>query len=122
MGPCLDNQKAVTVLGTFLQNARVMDVIYKESYTDIEMEAGPYLSAIYEMYRPKRHPIDEIVSLHRVPFDLGVLHYASDTPMSKGKNLGAGSLSYFGMDSTYATSLAVLKRIFQVERERTASQ
>ena len=121
-GTVLDNQKAVTVLGTFLQNARVMDVIYKESYTDIEMEAGPYLSAIYEMYRPKRHPTDEIVSLHRVPFDLGMLHYASDTPMSKGKNLGAGSLSYYGMDSTYATSLAVLKRIFQVERERAASQ
>ena len=120
-GTVLDNQKAVTVLGTFLQNSRVMDVIYKESYTDIEMEAGPYLSAIYEMYRPKRHPTDEIISLHRVPFDLGMLHYASDTPMSKGKNLGAGSLSYFGMDSTYASSLAVLKRIFHVERKRTAS-
>jgi hypothetical protein len=40
------------VWGTFLQNATVMDVIYREGYTDIEMEAGPYLSAIYELFRP----------------------------------------------------------------------
>jgi hypothetical protein len=39
----------------------------------------------------------------------------SDTPLSKGKNLGAGTLSYFGMDSTYATTLAILRRIIQRE-------
>jgi hypothetical protein len=117
-GTVLDNQKAVSVLGTFLQNARVMDVIYREGYTDIEMEAGPYLSAVYEMYRPQRHPVNEIVNLYGVPFDVGILHYASDTPLSKGKNLAAGTLSYFGMDSTYATSIAILRRIFQKEVER----
>jgi Family of unknown function (DUF6909) len=117
-GTVLDNQKAVTVLGTFLQNKRVMDVMYRESYTDIEMEGGPYLSAMYEMYRPKRHPMNEIVSLHRVPFDIGLVHYASDTPMSKGKNLGAGTLSYYGMDSTYAVSIAVMRRIFEQETRR----
>ncbi|WP_075061729.1 DUF6909 family protein [Ornatilinea apprima] len=121
-GNVLDNQKAVTVMGTFLQNARVMDIIYRESYTDIEMEAGPYLSAIYELFRPKRHPQNEIVSLHRLPFDLGILHYASDTPMSKGKNLGAGTLSYYGMDSTYATSLAILRRIIHMEHQRAQNQ
>lgn len=121
-GTVLDNQKAVSVPGTFLQNAQYMDVFYREGYTDIEMEAGPYLSAIYEMYRPKRHPIDEIVNLNGVPFDIGVLHYVSDTPMSKGGNLGAGSLSYFGMDSTYAASLAVLRRIFIRERDRLQTQ
>ena len=117
-GTVLDNQKAVSVLGTFLQNARIMDVIYREGYTDIEMEAGPFLSAVYEMFRPKRHPVNEIISLHRLPFDLGMVHYASDKPMSKGKNLGAGTLSYFGMDSTYATSIAILRRIFELESER----
>ena len=121
-GTVLDNQKAVSVLGTFLQNARVMDVIYREGYTDIEMEAGPYLSAAYEMYRPNRHPVNEIVNLYGVPFDIGVLHYASDTPLSKGKNLGAGTLSYFGMDSTYAATLAVLRRIMKLECERLAGQ
>lgn len=117
-GSVLDNQKAVSVYGTFLQNARVMDVIYREGYTDIEMEAGPYLSAVYEMYRPQRHPVDEVVNLYGVPFDIGILHYASDTPLSKGKNLGAGALSYFGMDSTYATSIAIARRILSRERER----
>jgi hypothetical protein len=53
-----------------------------------------------------------------VPFDLGVIHYASDTPLGKGKNLGAGSLSYYGMDSTYAATLAVLQRIFSLEKDR----
>ena len=117
-GTVLDNQKAVSVQGTFLQNASYMDVFYREGYTDIEMEAGPYLSAVYEMYRPKRHPVDEIVNLYGLPFDLGIIHYASDTPLSKGKNLGAGSLSYYGMDSTYAASLAVLHRIFTLEGDR----
>lgn len=114
-GTVLDNQKAVNVRGTFLQTPRYMDVFYREGYTDIEMEAGPYLSAIYEMYRPKRYPKNEIVNLYGLPFDLGILHYASDTPLSKGSNLGAGSLSYFGMDPTYAASLAILRRIFYLE-------
>ncbi|KAA3647130.1 MAG: hypothetical protein DWQ07_06435 [Chloroflexi bacterium] len=117
-GTVLDNQKAVTVRGTFLQNSSYMDVFYREGYTSIEMEAGPYLSAAYEMYRPKRHPIDEIVNLYELPFDLGILHYASDKPLSKGKNLGAASLSYFGMDPTYATSIATLRRVFERERQR----
>ncbi len=63
-GTVLDNQKSITVQGTFLQNASYMDVFYREGYTVIEMEAGPYLSAIYEMHRPQRHPVNEIVNLY----------------------------------------------------------
>lgn len=121
-GTVLDNQKSITVQGTFLQNTRYMDVFYREGYTVIEMEAGPYLSAIYEMYRPQRHPVNEIVNLYGLPFDLGMIHYASDTPMGKGKNLGAGSLSYFGMDATYASALAILRRIFDQELRRLQFQ
>ncbi|MBE9535345.1 MAG: hypothetical protein IMF03_10100, partial [Proteobacteria bacterium] len=117
-GAILDNQKAVTVRGTFLQNDIYMDVFYREGYTDIEMEAGPYLSAVYEMYRPQRHPVNEVLNLYGIPFDLGILHYASDTPLSKGRNLGAGSLSYYGMDATYGVTIAILKRIFDLERNR----
>jgi len=51
-----------------------------------------------------------------VPFDLGILHYVSDTPLSKGKNLGRDAV-YFGMDSTYATTIAILKRIFGTGKE-----
>ena len=117
-GSTLDHQKAISVLGTFLQNADFMDVFYREGYTDIEMEAGPYLSAVSELTRPNRHPINEIVNLYDLPFDLGIVHYVSDTPLSKGKNLGAGSLSYNGIDSTYAASLAILQRILQLEKQR----
>jgi uncharacterized protein DUF6909 len=117
-GTVLDNQKGISVPGTFLQNPRYMGVIYNEGYTDIEMEAGPFLSSIYEAFRPKRHPVNEIVNLYGVPFDVGFLHYASDTPMSKGKNLGAGSLSYAGVDPTYATAIVILRRIFEQEEQR----
>ncbi len=116
-GTALDNQKGISVRGTFLQNERYMDVFYREGYTDIEMEAGPYLSAIYEAVRPTRHPTNEIVTLYAdtVPFDVGIIHYASDTPLSKGKNLGAQRLSYFGVDSTYAATVAILRRILSSE-------
>jgi hypothetical protein len=118
----LDNQKAISVPGTFLQNPSYMSVFYQEGYTIIEMEAGPYLSAIYEATRPKRHPQNEIVTLHGAPFDIGFLHYASDTPFTKGHNLGASSLSYAGVEPTYATALAILHRIFACESARVREQ
>ncbi len=121
-GTVMDNQKAITVRGTFLQNPDYMAVIYKEGYTDIEMEAGPFLSAITESIRPTRHPYDEIVNLYGAPFDIGFLHYASDKPMGKGQNLGMRSLSYFGIDSTYGASVAILKRILQREINELATQ
>lgn len=114
-GTVMDNQKAITVPGTFLQNEGYMSVFYQEGYTDMEMEAGPYLSAVYEMVRPRRHPYNEIVTLHQATFPIGVLHYASDTPLSKGHNLGSQNLSYFGMDPTYATMVAILRAILQTE-------
>lgn len=117
-GMVLDNQKAISAPGTFLQNTNYMSVFYREGYTDIEMEAGPYLSAIYEAHRPKRHPQNEIVNLFGLPFDLGFLHYASDTPMSKGHNLGSSNLSYAGVDPTYASSIAILRRILSREADR----
>ncbi len=117
-GSVLDNQKAITVPGTFLQNQQYMAVFYKEGYTDLEMEAGPYMSSIYEMSRPKGHPYNEIVNLYEAPFPVGILHYASDTPFSKGQNLGAQNLSYFGMDPTYATMVAILRHLLSAEIRR----
>jgi hypothetical protein len=114
-GTVMDNQKAITVPGTYLQNEGYMSVFYQEGYTDMEMEAGPYLSGVYEMVRPTRHPYNEIVNLQNAPFPIGIVHYASDTPFSKGKNLGTQNLSYYGMDPTYATMIAVLRAIFNNE-------
>lgn len=118
-GTVFDNQKAVTVRGTILQNRDFMHVFYEEGYTDIEMEAGPYLSGIYEDIYPKRYPVDEIVNLFiNAPYDIGLIHYASDTPISRRQTLLSKSLSYFGMDATYAASIAVMRRILTTELER----
>jgi hypothetical protein len=117
-GSVFDNQKAVTVRGTFLQNKDFVSVFYKEGYTDIEMESGPYLSGVYENIYPRRYPVNEIVNLFiNAPYDIGVVHYASDTPYSRRQSLLSKSLSYFGVDATYATSIAILRRIFAQEIE-----
>jgi Family of unknown function (DUF6909) len=115
-GSVFDNQKAVTVRGTFLQNKDFVSVFYKEGYTDIEMEVGPYLSGVYENIYPTRYPVNEIVNLFiNAPYDIGVIHYASDTPYSRRQTLLSKSLSYFGVDATYAASIAMLRRILSQE-------
>jgi hypothetical protein len=114
-GSVLDNQKAVSVKGTYLQNRQYLDFYYNANYTVVEMESGPYLNAVYEDQYLMRYPMGENINFARLPYDLGILHYASDTPYTRGKNLGAGSLSYFGMDSTYACAIAILRRIFEQE-------
>ena len=118
-GTVFDNQKSVTVRGTFLQNRDFMSVFYREGYTDLEMEAGPYLSAIYEDIYPQRYPVNEIVNLFiNAPYDIGILHYASDTPYSRRQTLLSKSLSYFGVDATYACSTAIVRRILETEVRR----
>ena len=114
-GSALDNQKALTTRGTFLQNQAYLDLFYRENYTVVEMEAGPYLNALYEDTFPTRYPMNENVNFSQVPVDFGVIHYASDTPYSRAYTLGARGLSYYGLDSTYASTLAILRRIFVQE-------
>jgi hypothetical protein len=114
-GSVLDNQRAVSSKGTFLQNQQYLDFYYRSYYTVIEMEAGPYLDAIYESIYSVRYPNGESINFVKMPFDFGMLHYASDTPYTRGKNLGAGSLSYYGMDSTYASAIAIVRRILDRE-------
>ena len=115
-GTVLDNQKALTVRSAFLQNRSYMGVFYREGYTVLEMEAGPYLSAVYELVDPRRHPRDEIVQLgDRAPFPIGILHYASDTPYSRRQELLSKSLGFFGMDATYACAVAIVRRILAAE-------
>ncbi len=114
-GSVLDNQKAVSSKGTFLQNRQYLDFYYRANYTVVEMESGPYLNAVYEALYTTRYPTGENINFARLPFDLGILHYASDTPYTRGKNLGAGSLNYFGMDSTYGAAIAIVRRILSNE-------
>jgi hypothetical protein len=114
-GSGLDNQRAVTVKSTFLQNRAYLDRWYREAYTVVEMEAGPYCAAVYEIADTARYPVGEQVSFSKLPIDFGIIHYASDTPYTQARTLGARGLSYRGMDSTYASSIAILRRILQQE-------
>jgi len=115
-GTGLDNQRTVTVKSTFLQNRSYLDFYYREAFTVVEMETGPYLDAVYEIADADRHPVGEAVNFSKLPLDLGIIHYASDTPYTQARTLGARGLSYYGMDSTYASSLAILRRILRLER------
>jgi hypothetical protein len=117
-GSVLDNQKVVTVRGTFLQNRDYLEFYYREQYTVVEMEAGPLLSAVYEASHPNRYPTDEHVHFRDAPFDLGLIHYASDTPYTQARTLGSRSLSFEGIDSTYAATVAVLRRVLALEARR----
>jgi hypothetical protein len=114
-GTGLDNQRAVTVKSTFLQNRSYLDFYYREAFTVVEMEAGPYCDAMYEIADAERHPVGEAVNFSKLPIDFGIIHYASDTPYTQARTLGAQGLSYYGMDSTYASSLAILRRILRLE-------
>ena len=114
-GNGLDNQRAVSVKGTFLQNRGYLDFYHREAFTVVEMEAGPYCSAVYELSEASRFPMGEPVNFSKLPIDFGIIHYASDTPYTQARTLGARGLSYFGMDSTYAASVVILRRILRLE-------
>jgi len=121
-GSGLDNQRAVTVKSTFLQNREYLDFYYREAFTVVEMEAGPYCNAVYEIADVDRYPVGEAVNFSKLPIDFGIIHYASDTPYTQARTLGARGLSYYGMDSTYASSLAILRRILELEGLLTDDQ
>jgi hypothetical protein len=114
-GSGLDNQRAVTVKSTFLQNRQYLDFYYREAFTVVEMEAGPYCNAVYEVADVDRYPVGEAVNFSKLPIDFGIIHYASDTPYTQARTLGARGLSYYGMDSTYASSLAIVRRVLALE-------
>jgi hypothetical protein len=114
-GSGLDNQRAVTVKSTFLQNREYLDFYYREAFTVVEMEAGPYCNAVYEVADVDRYPVGEAVNFAKLPIDFGIIHYASDTPYTQARTLGARGLSYYGLDSTYASSIAIVRRILSLE-------
>ncbi|MFA5895137.1 MAG: hypothetical protein WC851_05175 [Candidatus Shapirobacteria bacterium] len=114
-GSILTNQKAVSVLGTFLENEALLKKYFDNNLTIIEMESGPYLSAISEATYDQQFPRNSIVDLHGAPFDVGIINYTSDTPYSKAKNLGTGSLQLNGAEPVYLGTLSILQRIINRE-------
>jgi hypothetical protein len=87
------------------------------NFTVIEMESGPYLSAITEATYDQQLPRGTIVDLNQAPLDIGIINYTSDTPYSQAKNLGAGSLELNGVEPVYLGSLAILQRIIYQEEK-----
>ncbi len=120
-GSVFSGQKNRTVKGTFFQNASSIQEWYREQYTAIEMEAGPYLNAISECMFYHRYPEHKVVHLSELPFDFAMAHYASDTPNSKAKNLGVRNLSYDGVACTYGIAMTILERIIEQETKRLTS-
>jgi hypothetical protein len=116
-GSILTNQKSVSVFGTFLENEALLKKYSQNNLTVIEMENGPYLSAITEATYAQQTPRGTLVDLNSAPFDIGIINYTSDTPYSKAKNLGAGSLNLAGVEPVYLGSLAILQRIINLEEE-----
>jgi len=109
----LDRQRAVSVRSTFLQNRGYLERYYRDAYTVVEMEAGPYLGAVFEAGDSARYPGREQVDLTRAAMEVGVIHYASDTPYTQARTLGARGLHFEGMEATYAGALAIAARILE---------
>ncbi|HUY57376.1 MAG TPA: hypothetical protein VMV12_06070 [Candidatus Micrarchaeaceae archaeon] len=109
----LDRQRAVSVRSTFLQNRGYLERFYRDAYTVVEMEAGPYLGAVFEAGDSSRYPDHEQVDLSRPAMEVGVIHYASDTPYTQARTLGARGLRFEGMEATYAGALAIAARILE---------
>ena len=117
-GSVLSGQGVVSTKGTFLHPESVIESYFMKGYSLVEMEDGPYLSAIYEATNFSRYPEREIIELLDIPFDLGIIHYASDTPFTKAITLGTRNLGYEGVEATYLSSLAILKRIIALNCDK----
>lgn len=114
-GSVLVDQQAVSTKGTLLHPENVIKDYFMEGYTIVEMENGSYLNALYEMTHYEKYPQRDVINLTTSPLDIGIIHYASDTPFTKAITLGTRNLGYEGVEATYTSSLAILRRI--IERE-----
>lgn len=99
----LNHQKAVSVYSTFLENLEQLKQYHQNGFNLIEMESGPYLRAIKEKFSDLNH----------LPFDFGIVNYASDNPLSQ--TLGEGPLNLRGIEPTYLAALAIVQRIIEQE-------
>lgn len=117
-GSVLTNQKAASVLGTFLENRALLNSYFKNNITVVEMESGPYLGAVTESCYDQQAPKATIVDLNNPPFDLGIINYTSDTPYSSLQNLGDSKLGINGIEPVTIGTLAILQRIINLEENK----
>jgi len=107
-----DDQRSLTVHGTFLHSWDTVRQLQRADFTGIEMEAGPCLAALTDHFMPKQADSKGLVRLVLPPdFSLGMLHYTSDTPYNLRASLLSHPLGLAGLESTYSCSLAILQAI-----------
>lgn len=118
-----DDQKTITVPGTFLHGRSTVGHLLGDDFTGLEMEAGPFMAALHRHFH--RQGLGPAPGLDRVAhvrppagFSLGLLHYTSDTPYNIRPSLLSTRLGLSGLEAVYAASLATLQRIMDLEAER----
>lgn len=107
-----DDQRSLTVHGTFLHSWDTVSHLRRADFTGIEMEAGPCLAALADHFLAGRAGEGPRVRLDLPPgFCLGILHYTSDTPYNLRASLLSRPLGLTGLEATYACSLAIWQYI-----------
>lgn len=95
----------LTVLGTSLQNADVLEYFKSSSWNVIGLEMeGAHLQKAIQAAAKIRKSIDENVTLRYV-------YYASDNPLITGSTLASGSLGQTGVKPTYAIAKKFIQKI-----------
>ena len=95
----------LTVLGTSLQNADVLDYFRSSSWNVVGLEMeGAHLQKAIQAAAKIRKSINENVILRYV-------YYASDNPLTTSSTLASGSLGQTGVKPTYAIALKFLQKI-----------
>jgi len=96
----------VTVLGTSLQNADILNYFKESSWNAVGLEMeGAHMQKAIQAAAKIRRSIDENVTLRYA-------YYASDNPLVSGSTLASGSLGQLGVKPAYAITLKFLNQIF----------
>ncbi|MFA6250214.1 MAG: hypothetical protein WC686_01765 [Candidatus Shapirobacteria bacterium] len=109
----LQNQKAISVYSSFMENRFQLEGYIDAGFNIIEMEAGPYLTAIVENFLKPESLQSNVFHLQNLPFDFGIINYASDNPLSK--TMAEGPMALRGAEPTYLALLATLQHIIDLE-------
>ena len=95
----------LTVLGTSLQNADVLEYFKNSSWNVVGLEMeGAHLQKAIQAAAKIRKNIPENISLRYV-------YYASDNPLMTRSTLASGSLGQLGVKPTYAIALKFIQKI-----------
>ncbi len=111
-----DDQRCITVRGTFLHGRETVKTLLRDDFSGIEMEAGPYMGALYGHFTRSEPPFNSDLDLP-LPrgFSLGVLLYTSDTPYNVRPSLLSCRLGLTGLEAAYASGRAIFQRIMDLE-------